>query len=110
MNISINNTSGVSLYEQIYEQIKNAVLSGELKSGDALPTIRSLAKDLRISVITTSRAYDELEKDGFIYSVVGKGSFVAAKGGGKALEEHCDVDENTFITAARNALGSDNEK
>ena len=58
MNISINNTSGVSLYEQIYEQIKNAVLSGELKSGDALPTIRSLAKDLRISVITTSRAYD----------------------------------------------------
>lgn len=80
MNISINNTSGVSLYEQIYEQIKNSVLSGELKSGDALPTIRSLAKDLRISVITTSRAYDELEKDGFIYSVVGKGSFVAAKG------------------------------
>ena len=127
MNISINNTRGVSLYEQIYEQIKNAVLSGELKSGDALPTIRSLAKDLRISVITTSRAYDELEKDGFIYSVVGKGSFVAAKGGGKALEEHlrkmeeylakaaklaayCDVDESTFITAARNALGSDNEK
>lgn len=127
MNISINNTSGVSLYEQIYEQIKNAVLSGELNSGDALPTIRSLAKDLRISVITTSRAYDELEKDGFIYSVVGKGSFVTAKGGGKALEEHlrkmeeylakaaklaayCDVDENTFITAARNALGSDNEK
>ena len=99
MNISINNTSDVSLYEQIYEQIKNAVLSGELKSGDALPTIRSLAKDLRISVITTSRAYDELEKDGFIYSVVGKGSFVAAKGGGKALEEHLRKQRNLPRTA-----------
>ena len=127
MNIYLSNASGKALYEQIYDRIRTMILDGTLKAGQPLPTIRGLAKDLRISVITTSRAYDELEKDGFIYSVVGKGSFVAAKGGGKALEEHlrkmeeylakaaklaayCDVDENTFITAARIALGSDNEK
>ncbi len=79
MNIYISNTSGKALYEQIYEQIKNMILEGTLKAGESLPTIRQLAKDLRISVITTSRSYSDLERDGYIYSVVGKGSFVAQR-------------------------------
>ena len=79
MNIFISNTSGKALYEQIYDQIKNLILEGELKEGEALPTIRGLAKDLRISVITTARAYSDLERDGYICSVVGKGSFVAER-------------------------------
>ena len=79
MNIHISNMSGMSLYEQIYAQIKNQILDGTLKEGEPLPTIRGLAKDLRISVITTSRAYSDLERDGYIYSVVGKGSFVAER-------------------------------
>ena len=77
MNIIISNTGGKPIYDQIKEQIKNAVLAGELRSGDALPSIRMLAKELRISVITTKRAYEELEREGYIYSVPGKGSFVA---------------------------------
>lgn len=88
MNIYISNTTGKSLYEQIYDQIKSKILDGELKEGEPLPTIRGLAKDLRISVITTARAYTELEKDGFIYSVVGKGSFVAEKSREFAREKH----------------------
>ncbi len=79
MNIHISNSSGKALYEQIYEQIKNYILEGTLHAGEPLPTIRGLAKDLRISVITTSRAYSDLERDGYIYSVVGKGSFVAER-------------------------------
>lgn len=79
MNIHISNVSGKALYEQIYDQIKNQILEGTLKAGESLPTIRGLAKDLRISVITTSRAYSDLERDGYIYSVVGKGSFVAER-------------------------------
>ncbi len=77
MNIHISNLSGKSLYEQIYDQIKDQILDGSLKAGEPLPTIRGLAKDLRISVITTSRAYSDLERDGYIYTVVGRGSFVA---------------------------------
>lgn len=76
MDILISNSSGVPLYEQIEEQIKSQILSGELAEGDALPSMRILAKDLKISIITTKRAYEELERDGFIYSVTGKGSFV----------------------------------
>jgi GntR family transcriptional regulator len=67
------------IYEQVYTQIKNSIISGELKAGDMLPSIRSLAKDLRISVITTKRAYDELEKDGYIDTVAAKGCYVAEK-------------------------------
>ena len=76
MNILINNCSGQPLYEQIEEQVKNQILSGELKEGDALPSMRVLAKDLKISIITTTRAYEDLERDGYIVSVTGKGSFV----------------------------------
>ena len=79
MNILISNASNQPIYEQIYTQIKNAIIAGELQEGDALPSIRQLAKDLRISVITTKRAYEELERDGFIDTVAAKGCFVAAK-------------------------------
>ena len=79
MNIFIDNKSGVPIYEQIYSQIKAQIISGDLRDDDVLPSIRNLAKDLRISVITTKRAYDELEKVGFIYTVAAKGCFVAPK-------------------------------
>lgn len=79
MTIFIDNKSGVPIYDQIYSQIKSAIISGDLKEDDALPSIRNLAKDLRISVITTKRAYDELEKEGFIYTLPAKGCFVAPK-------------------------------
>lgn len=76
MDIIISNSSGVPLYEQIEEQIKKQIMTGELHEGDALPSMRILAKELKISIITTKRAYEELERDGFIESVTGKGSFV----------------------------------
>ncbi len=79
MDIIISNANNQPIYEQIYIQIKTLIVSGKLKEGELLPSIRNLAKDLRISVITTKRAYDELEKDGYIYSVAGKGSYVAEK-------------------------------
>ncbi len=79
MNVYIDNKSGIPIYDQIYTQIKNHIISGELKENDALPSIRNLAKDLRISVITTKRAYDELEREGFIYTLPAKGCFVAPK-------------------------------
>ncbi len=74
MNIIISNSSGQPIYEQIVNQIKNMIISGELKEGDSLPSMRLLAKELRISVITTKRAYEELEREGFIVSITGKGS------------------------------------
>lgn len=77
MDLIISNASGKPIYEQIYTQVKNAILSAALSPGDALPSIRALAKDLRISVITTTRAYEELERDGFIDRVPGKGCYVA---------------------------------
>ncbi len=79
MQLWIDNKSGLPIYEQIYNQIKTQIISGALQEDEALPSIRNLAKDLRISVITTKRAYDELEKDGFLYTVAGKGCFVAPK-------------------------------
>ena len=88
MLILIDNKSGAPIYDQIFTQIKGHILSGELKPDEALPSIRALAKDLRISVITTKRAYDELERAGFIYTVPGKGSFVAAKNEELLREEH----------------------
>ena len=77
MEIIIYNTSETPIYEQIAGQIKGLILSGELKSGEALPSLRLLAKNLRVSVITTKRAYEELEREGFINTVAGKGCFVA---------------------------------
>ena len=117
MNIFLSNVSGKALYEQIYDQIRNLILEGTLKEGEALPTIRGLAKDLRISVITTSRAYSDLERDGYLCSVVGKGTFVSAKGSGfvreknleeleealsrsSALAKRCKMEEEEFLTLA----------
>lgn len=88
MNIIISNVSNLPIYEQIYSQIKNSIINDELQEGDVLPSIRALAKDLRISVITTKRAYDELEKDGYICSVAGKGSYVNKKNTEIIREEH----------------------
>lgn len=76
MDIIISNSSGVPIYEQIEEQIKSQIMTGELAEGDALPSMRVLAKDLKISIITTKRAYEDLEREDFIESVTGKGSFV----------------------------------
>ena len=77
MRIIVSNSSDDPIYEQVARQIKSEIIGGKLAPGDPLPSIRSLAKDLRISVITTKRAYDELEREGFIDSVGGKGTFVA---------------------------------
>ncbi len=88
MNILIRNTSSTPIYEQIVSQIKAMIISGALQEGDALPSMRLLAKELRISVITTKRAYEELERDGFIFSVTGKGSFVAEKNTELIREQH----------------------
>ena len=79
MNLIISNSCGKPIYEQITAQIKNSILSGELQEGEALPSMRALAKDLRISVITTKRAYEDLERDGFVVTVAGKGCFVAPR-------------------------------
>ena len=87
MTILIDNSSGAPIYDQIYTQVKGQIISGALSENEALPSIRSLAKDLRISVITTKRAYDELEREGFLYTVAGKGSFVATKNV-ELLREH----------------------
>ncbi len=97
MLIFINNKNGVPIYDQIYSQLKAEIINGSLKEDSSLPSIRNLAKDLKISVITTKRAYEELEKDGFIYTVPGKGSFVASKNTElireenlRQIEEHLD--------------------
>ncbi len=87
MELIVRNAGDVPIYEQISRQIKALVLQGELKEGDALPSMRLLARDLRISVITTKRAYEELERDGFITTVPGKGCFVAPQDPGLARED-----------------------
>lgn len=104
MNLIIRNNSSQPIYEQIYEQIKTQILNGEMHEGDVLPSMRQLAKDLRISVITTKRAYDELEQDGFLVSVPGKGSYVAEKNLELVRESHLKEAEDHLqaaLTAAR---------
>lgn len=88
MEIIISNAGNQPIYDQIVTQIKAHILSGKLKEGDALPSMRTLAKELRISVITTKRAYEELEREGFIVSYTGKGSFVAGANAELIREEH----------------------
>lgn len=88
MDIILTNAGGQPIYDQIVSQVKAQILSGKLKEGDALPSLRALAKDLRISVITTKRAYEELEREGFIVSLTGKGSFVAGANTELIHEEH----------------------
>lgn len=98
MNILISNSSGEPIYEQIALQIKAMIIKGELKEGDALPSMRILANQLRISVITTKRAYEELERGGFIESYTGKGSFVKAQNSELIKEENLrDIEEHMSI-------------
>lgn len=93
MDIIISNSNEKPIYDQIASQIKNLIMTGELKTGDALPSMRLLAKELRISVITTKRAYEDLERDGFIESVTGKGSFVSAGNTEFLREQHLRIVE-----------------
>ena len=124
MHIQIDNRNGTPIYDQIYTQIKSQIISGELSEDEMLPSIRSLARELRISVITTKRAYEELEKEGFIYTVAGKGCFVAAKNTEllreenlKQIEEYiaeilrlaslCGLDTEEIIEMIRYEMGED---
>ena len=96
MDVIISNASGTPIYEQIVAQLKAMILEGELKEGEALPSMRMLAQQLRISVITTKRAYEELERQGFIESYTGKGSFVKAQNAELLREEHLRQIEATL--------------
>ena len=107
MHILIDNKSGTPIYDQIYSQIKSQIISGALKQDELLPSIRGLAKDLRISFITTKRAYEELEKEGFIYTLPAKGCYVAPRNVEllreetlKKIEEH--IDEVVRLAASCN--------
>lgn len=104
MDIIISNSANEPIYEQIVNQIKNLIIKGDLRDGEALPSIRNLAKELQISVITTKRAYEELENDGFINKVTGKGSFVAPQNQSFLKERRLKTVEEKLqdaITAAR---------
>ncbi|MGN8646574.1 GntR family transcriptional regulator [Gracilibacillus sp. HCP3S3_G5_1] len=103
MQIIISNNSKEPIYEQIYAQIKKHILTNELQAGQSLPSMRQLAKDLNISVITTKRAYEELENNGFIYSVVGKGSFVSEQNNEMMKERKMQVIEEQLMTAIQNS-------
>lgn len=121
MYVLIDNKSNTPIYDQIYSQIKNQIIGGSIREHEMLPSIRGLAKDLRISFITTKRAYEELEKDGFIYTIQGKGCFVAPKNVEllreeylKRMEDHieqlvrlagaCNLAENEIIEMVKFAL------
>jgi GntR family transcriptional regulator len=103
MNILISNSSEKPIYEQITSQMKQMIISGELAAGFLLPSMRTLAKELRISVITTKRAYEDLERDGFIFTVVGKGSFVAEKNMEFVREEQLRIVEDYLGKAVAGA-------
>ena len=112
MTVFIDNKSGAPIYDQIYSQIKSQIISGALAENEMLPSIRGLAKDLKISFVTTKRAYDELEKDGFIYTIQAKGCYVAPKNTEllreenlRKIEEH--IDEIVKLAATCN-LTNDN--
>lgn len=106
MDILISNSSAKPIYEQIASQIKNKIITGELTEGDLLPSMRLLAKELRISVITTKRAYEELELDGFIETVTGKGSFVAGANLELIKEEKLKMAEQAIQKAVEIAKSS----
>lgn len=103
MNIIISNSSEDPIYEQIFRQIKSQIIDGTLKEGDALPSMRSLALALHISVITTKRAYEELERDGLIESYTGKGSFVKAQNKEFLREEYLRQTEELLTQACEKA-------
>ena len=103
MDIIISNSNGKPIYEQITSQIKSLIMNGELKEGDALPSMRTLAQQMRISIITTKRAYEELERDGFIESYTGKGSFVKAQNTELFREQNLREAENLIAQACEKA-------
>ncbi len=107
IDIIITNTGEVPIYQQIVDQIKGAVLRGELRANEPLPSIRLLAKELQISVITTKRAYEELEKEGLIYTIPGKGSFVAGLDKGELTESKVKLMEEKLreVLGAAELLG-----
>lgn len=107
MDLIISNASGKPIYEQITSQIKTLILNGSLREGEALPSMRLLAKELRISVITTKRAYEDLERDGFIETVTGRGSFVAGKNIEFVREEHLRMIEEKLQEAVNLAKTAD---
>lgn len=112
MKLIISNISGVPIYEQIKQQIKSAIMSGDLQENETLPSLRTLAKDLKISVLTVTRAYTELEQEGFVTNVQGRGSFVLGQGA-ELLKEQliCKIENNLSeaIDAARVANLSEEE-
>lgn len=106
MNIIISNSGNLPIYEQITNQIKDMIMRGELRGGEALPSMRALAKDLHISVITTKRAYEELERSSFIHTVVGRGSFVSDANTEVMKEEQYRKIEETLTEGVRLAKQS----
>mgnify|MGYP000994690718 FL=1 len=100
MDIVISNNTGKPIYEQITTQVKAMILSGELKAGDAIPSMRALAKSIHVSVITVQRAYEELQRDGFIETTVGRGSFVSAQNKEFYQEEQQRIAEEHLQIAA----------
>ncbi len=103
LNIIISNSADVPIYRQITDQVRDAILRGELAEGTLLPSIRSLARDLRISVITTKRAYDDLEQEGYIVSVSGKGSFVTERNAELLHESRLGIVESKLEEAVKTA-------
>ena len=103
MKLIISNVSGVPIYEQIKQQVKAAILSGELKEDEALPSLRTLAKDLKISVLTVTRAYTELEQEGFVKNVQGRGCFVMGRGSELLREQLIWKVENGLTDAIKAA-------
>ena len=107
MEILLSNSSDEPIYEQITSQIKAMIMKGTLKSGDALPSMRKLAKELHVSVITAQRAYEELQRDGFIDTVAGKGTFVAARNREFIREENLRIIEQRLEQATKRAREND---
>jgi GntR family transcriptional regulator len=103
LRIVISNSTGIPIYEQIKNQIKETILTGEMKEGENLPSIRQLAKDLRISVITTTRAYSELEQEGFISTMQGKGCFVLPRDSNMVHEQYLRRVEDHLAAAIADA-------
>lgn len=105
MNIILSNTTGQPIYDQIAEQLRVQIISGKLLPEDALPSMRLLAKELRVSLITTKRAYEELERDGYIYTIAGKGSFVSKMDSAQVRTEQLrQIEEQLRAAAARARL------
>lgn len=112
MHIILNNSSMVPIYEQLMEQIKNEIISGELKADTALPSVRALANELKISALTVKKAYDRLEEERFVVTVHGKGTYVAQADKQLAMEARRKAVENDFQAAVEKAraIGMDNDE